>query len=300
MKRILVTGADGFIGRHTLEPLRARGFEVHGLLHPDCPAPRQDGIVWHSCNLMDAEQLRKLLKGLRPTHLLHLAWFTEHGRFWHALENLDWVGATLHLLRAFAESGGRRFVGAGSCAEYVWGPEPLVENQAQGDPGTLYGTCKLACWRILERFSAQIGLSTGWGRVFLVYGPGEKPGRLLPSVVRALQEGRTLELGPADFVRDWLYVADLGNAFAALVDSGVSGPVNLASGEALTIRQFVDAAAQALGLEAQVAYGARPSGAGDPPVLLADVTRLRRELAWQPAWDLHRALPTCIQPPSAL
>src|SRR5215217_4494631 len=119
MKRVLVTGGTGFIGRHTLAELLARDFEVHVAARSK-PSDFPSDVSFHECDLLDAGAARRLTTRLAPTHLLHLGWYAKPGLFWTSLENLRWVAASLTLYLAFAEAGGTRAVIAGSCAEYDW------------------------------------------------------------------------------------------------------------------------------------------------------------------------------------
>ena len=89
MKRVLVTGASGFIGRQTLAPLVRHGFEVHAVARHASGAT-MDGVVWHEADLLGPATAETLVVTVRPTHLLHLAWISEHGRYWQCPENLDW------------------------------------------------------------------------------------------------------------------------------------------------------------------------------------------------------------------
>jgi nucleoside-diphosphate-sugar epimerase len=114
---VLVTGASGFLGRHALTALRSGGHEVHGLSRRP---PADDACIWHTADMFDADAIAHLIRSLRPSHLLHLAWVTEHGRYWTSPENLRWVEATLHLARHFEAAGGQTFVGAGTGDEYTW------------------------------------------------------------------------------------------------------------------------------------------------------------------------------------
>src|SRR4051794_12940479 len=100
MKRVLVTGASGFIGRHCLPALSARGFDVHAIHATGTPGIES---TWHRVDLIEPVQMRRLLDEVQPTHLLHLAWYVDHGKYWTSTENLRWIEASLSLLRGFVE-----------------------------------------------------------------------------------------------------------------------------------------------------------------------------------------------------
>jgi nucleoside-diphosphate-sugar epimerase len=271
VKRVLVTGASGFIGRQALGPLRERGFDVHTL-------SRSQGV-----DLLAPGAAVAAVAAARPTHLLHLAWYAEHGRFWTAVENLRWVGASLELLQAFAESGGQRAVIAGTCAEYQWGLDGrCIEGRTPLRPATLYGAAKHGLNEVASAYAAEAGMSVAWGRVFFCFGPYEPAGRLVPSVARALLAGREAPVTHGTQVRDFLAVEELGDAFAALLDSAVEGPVNVASGEPIALRDLVELIARATGHPELVRFGAVQPRAGEPAELVADVTRLREEVGWRP------------------
>ena len=127
MKRVLVTGASGFIGRFSLEPLAARGFDVHAV-SSRLPAGPRGPATWHQHDLLADGEAARAIEIVRPTHVLHLAWYAAPRAFWTAPENLDWVRASVALVRAFERAGGERFVGAGSGAEYAPSPADCDER----------------------------------------------------------------------------------------------------------------------------------------------------------------------------
>ena len=126
-KRVLVTGAGGFIGRWSIEPLRAAGYEVHAVFSNKVRSPRVDPAAAaavptraHRADLLEPQAIDSLIEAIRPTHLLHFAWIATPGLYWNSAENYRWLAASHHLLRSFHAGGGVRAVMAGSCAEYDW------------------------------------------------------------------------------------------------------------------------------------------------------------------------------------
>lgn len=292
LKKVLLTGAGGFIGRHCLPILRDAGFEVHALSR--AAHETGQGVQWHVVNLFEDGAAEMLLAEVRPTHLLHLAWYAEPGRYWTAPENFQWVRASLALLQAFAAQGGQRVVMAGTCAEYDWRHGWCSEAVTPLAPTTVYGTCKHTLQAMLAAYSRQYGLSSAWGRIFFLYGPHEHPSRLVSSVIRSLLRGEPALCSSGEQVRDFLHVADVASAFIALLDSDVQGSVNIASGEAVAIRDLVERISAKLGHPELLRLGARPTPVEEPPLLLADVRRLKKELGWQPTIGLDSGLDDAI------
>ncbi|MDA0171521.1 NAD-dependent epimerase/dehydratase [Solirubrobacter taibaiensis] len=293
MTRVLVTGATGFIGRQTLAPLRALGFDVHATART--PPAEAGDVVWHAADLLDAGTPERLIAKVQPTHLLHMAWNAEPGRYWTTPENLAWAQASFALYRAFTEAGGQRAVGAGTCAEYDWSHSVCGEDVTPLAPTTLYGAAKQAVGTLLCAYGAAHGPSTAWGRVFFLYGPHEHANRLVPAVVRGLLAGERVAVTHGRQVRDFMHVADVAAAFAALVArEDVLGPVNVASGEPISLRELIGQIQGRIEGPGAVDFGARETPAGEPPVLLAEVRRLRDEVGFTPRFDLTTGLEDAI------
>lgn len=296
MKRVLVTGAAGWIGRHVLPLLVARGYDVHAVsTKPQSQPNTGAGVRWHQADLLDEQQTADLVAAIRPTHLLHLAWCTTPGVYWTSPENFRWVRASLTLLEAFAAHGGERVVTAGTCAEYDWGFGYCSEARTPLAPTTVYGVCKDALRGLTEAFAASSGLAQAWGRLFFLYGPHEHPARLVPAVINALLRNEPARCTHGNQMRDYLFIADAAAAFVALLDSGVIGPVNIASGRPTAIKEIIATIAEMMDGRDLICFGAVPVPANDPPLLASDVRRLHEEVNWSARYDLHAGLAETIR-----
>lgn len=290
--KVLVTGGSGFIGQYCLAQLHARGYEVHAV--SSVPRASTASVQWHQASLLDLSQTRDLVRLVKPSHLLHLAWYTKHGKYWTAPENLNWVQGSLTLMQEFFESGGQRLVTAGTCAEYEWSHGMCVEGQTPLVPATLYGSYKHALQQMQHAWCSHRNLPGAWGRVFSLYGPAENPDRLVASVIRALLKAEVATCGNGSLVRDYSHAEDVASAFVSILESDLNGPINIGSGEAVSLHDLVERIAIKLDGRSLVRF--RPPSlapSGEPALLLPDITRLL-STGWKQKFDLDSGLDDTI------
>jgi nucleoside-diphosphate-sugar epimerase len=292
VKKVLVTGASGFIGRQCLPLLISRGYEVHATSRRP-PAFADNKVHWHSTDLLDRFQLAEVVRSVKPSHLLHLAWTTTPGRFWHSTENFRWVNASLDLMQEFKNSGGQRVVAAGSCAEYAWGRE-YDEIKTPLEPDSTYGICKNAFRQLLESFATLSDMTWAWGRVFFMFGPAEPAEKLAASVILSLLRDEVAKCSEGTQLRDFMYVGDVADAFATLLDSDFSGSVNIGSGIAFEVRKFASMIAERLDKRQLLELGALKSK-NEPDFIVANVNRLKNELKWTPKISLENGIDETIE-----
>ncbi|MCE9520815.1 MAG: NAD-dependent epimerase/dehydratase, partial [Alphaproteobacteria bacterium] len=241
-------------------------------------------------NLLDAADRARMLDTARPQTIVHCAWVTDHGAYWTAAQNLDWAAGTLSLVREARERGTTRFIGVGTCAEYEWGSDEPLSETAPTEPATLYGIAKDGTRRTIEAYAALAGLSFAWARVFMLYGAGEHPNRLVPSLARALVRGEPAKMSSGRAIRDFLDARDVGAAIAALAQSTVTGPVNIASGVPVSLAHVGATLARIAGRPDLLQRGAIPDAMGEPATLVANVRRLAEEVRFVPSIPLEQGL----------
>ena len=290
--KVLLTGAGGFVGQQVLQLLQQQGIATVAIGRR-CPrglGPAQ----FHPVDLLAAPALATVLQACGATHLLHLAWETEHGAYWESPRNLRWVDASLRLVEAFAAAGGRHVVVAGSCAEYDWGGDGVcVEGKTPLRPASLYGVAKDTTRNLLQGCAERCKLGFAWGRVFFPFGAGEDAHRLLPSLVAALL-GHVPPFGVSALARrDFLPVTDVASALLALLQTQATGAYNVSSGAATPIAEIVGLVADQLGADARTILRLPAQRTGGPELLLGNNRRLRA-LGWQPRGDLASALRVAV------
>lgn len=292
MKRVLVTGASGFIGRHCLPLLKEKGYEVYAV-SSKVSKGAIEGVHWIQFDLLGSECIKEMLAAIKPSHLLHFAWIATPGSYWRSKDNLRWLKASMDLLEAFALQGGKRAVFSGTCAEYDWNSLEFDEG-ALCLPKSLYGSSKLALQLIVEALAKEIGFSQAWGRIFYLYGPYEYPERFVPSIIQGLLQKKSIPCSHGNQIRDFLHVKDVADAFATLLDSDVQGVVNIGSGVGVSIKEVIQKITCRLGEQDLVRFGALQSPLGDPASLVPNTARLKNELGWSPHFSLEEGLEDTI------
>jgi nucleoside-diphosphate-sugar epimerase len=274
--KIAVTGASGFIGRYLVPILLDNGHEVIAISSQIGGLPVA-GLHWLTADLLDEGQCQQAMANAKADCLVHLAWYGVHGKFWTAQENFSWSRATANLLASFSQTGGRRVIVAGTCAEYDWSYGYCVEDKTPTAPATLYGKCKDVTRQFVQDFCRVNELEFVWGRVFTPYGLGEPQGRLLPSILRAMALGEPVRCSHGRQFRDFLHVYDVASAFAHLAtETTVTGVFNISSGEPLRLTDLVAMCAGLFEAVPAIEFGAVPVPDFDPMMLVGCSDKLAR------------------------
>lgn len=297
MKKVLLTGASGFIGHQSIELLQNKNYEVHAITSRDIQKSKKKNneVIWHKTNLLDPAAVSDLLREVKPTHLLHYAWYTEHRKYWTAAVNLDWVSATLHLAREFKKNNGLRIVGIGTCAEYDWKHGFCVEAVTPLKPSSLYGKSKKATHDVLQEFADLNNMSFAWGRIFFAFGPHEKKDRLIAYVINSLIRNEIAKCSHGQQIRDFMFVEDIADALVELLDTDMKGAVNIASGEPYSLKEIIIKVGEKLKKVDLIQFGDYPGKRDETPLLVGDTSRLENELQWRPDYNLDDAIEKTIE-----
>jgi nucleoside-diphosphate-sugar epimerase len=246
-------------------------------------------------DLLDGGGMRSLLASVSPGACIHCAWYVDARDYVTSVENFRFVGASIDLALGLAAAGCGRFVGVGSCLEYsAAGGGPLREDGATSNESA-YAASKLSVGSVLPQIGDATGMSTAWSRLFFLYGPHEKPSRLVPSVILSLLHGATARLTAGDQVRDFLHLEDVAAGLVAILDSELSGAVNVGSGVPVTVKHVAGTVASVLGVPDLVEQTLAPPGsAASPDELWAD-SSLLRSTGWAPRLSLLEGIADTVE-----
>ena len=290
MKRVLLTGATGLIGKYAIKPLLDLGFEVFAVSSIQETGNREQGtdLHWVKANLLDFNDIKKIFAEVKPEYLLHFAWDTTPGEYLESNLNFDWLGAGLEMLKQFKLNGGKRAVFAGTCFEYEFVDEPLNETKTKLNPASTYAKCKNHLNALATLYSDKNDISFGWGRIFYVYGEKEHPKRLVPHVINSLREGKEVTITAGELKRDYMFAGDIAGGFVAFLNSDAKGCVNICTGEAPKIKEIVDFIAQKLDKKHLIKYV--DDCANQPKLIVGDNKRLSSEVKYTPKHTLISGL----------
>jgi nucleoside-diphosphate-sugar epimerase len=285
--RVLLTGASGYLGRHVLHALQQHGIETICAIH-ERPLNVHNVEVLKA-NLLLPDGAEKLIAQAKATHLMHLAWYVEHGKYWNSLQNFEWLQATIRLVNAFCRKGGQHVVVAGTCAEYDWTHGYMRENATPFSPNTPYGICKDATRRVLTSLCNQLGTRLAWGHVFFPFGLDEDPRRLIPSLIRVFRHETPAFGVNANSIRGMLPVQDTAQAFVKLLEPVANGNYNICSGNPTRIEDIVRLVASCFDADPALILQLDSERPRDPFMIVGDNQRLR-SLGWTIQNSLEKSI----------
>jgi UDP-glucose 4-epimerase len=290
-RRVLVTGATGFIGARLCERAAERGAEVYGVSRRH-PAPTASTCRWERADLTDIAAVRALARRVQPDVVLHLASEVSGDRSEDQVLPMLQANllAAINVMLACRETTCRRVVLAGSMEEPDFG-------DAEAVPQSPYAAAKWAAHAYARHFHALYALPVVHLRIFMVYGPGQGDlHKLVPYVTTSLLRGEAPALMSGEREVDWIYVDDVVDAFlAAAVEPGADGAsLDIGSGELVSVRAIASRIARLVGGDVAPQFGAVPDRKLER-VRVADPTSAAATIGWQPRTPLDDGLLRTIE-----
>ena len=271
MTRVLITGANGFVGRQIIRSLDCMGIDMipvvrEGNEHKFSSHGNVIKIIT-SKDLFSEEEDWWEEQCKDVDVVIHAAWYVEHGKYQDSSKNIECLIGSLKLAKGAAKAGVSRFLGLGTCAEYDHKQGRLtIETPLK--PLTAYAATKASLFTTLSEWLPRQGVSFAWIRLFYLYGEGENSGRLIPYVRSQISQGKMVDLSSGMQVRDFMDVVEVGKKIAKISLTNQAGPINLCSGIPISVRQLVEKIANEYGRKDLLNFGVRKDNLYDPPCVI--------------------------------
>ena len=292
-RRILVTGAGGFVGSNLVRRLVADGHEVVAAVRPASdlwrlaapgPSASLEGVNILALDLTDERAVERAVDEARPQWAFHLA---AHGAYsWQTdareIVRINVLG-TVNLVEACRASGCEALVNAGSSSEYGF-KDHAPDEEEPLEPNSEYAVAKAAASLYCRQVARAGPMRIVTLRLYSVYGPFEDPGRLIATLVVRGLRGELPPLADPEVARDFVAVEDAVEAFLAAIRPGppLGAVYNVGTGRQTSIREMVEVARRELGIEARPDWGAAPRRRWDTTTWVASTERIEAELGWRP------------------
>lgn len=295
-KRVLITGATGFVGSHLARALVSAGAEVHAIRRASSTATRSglEAVHWQDADVLDFSSLQRVVRAAKPSVVFHLAAYgtITPDRDVEKTYAVN-VSGTWNLWRAL-EDQPCRFIYAGTCGEYGIKNGPVDETEAC-EPTTFYSATKHAAGTLVKALGRESGKEVVVLRLYGPYGDGDDPSRVIPNIISLLVRGEKVPVTAGEQVRDFAHVDDHVRAFMLAASGSLPQPVstyNIGSGRCTELRQLFEVIVNEVGDQARslLDVGALPYRDTEVWHVCADIAAARRDLGYEPRVSLEAGL----------
>ena len=302
MKRVLITGASGFVGANLTRRLVELGDEVHAVIRHEHPLWRLESIasdvVTHDADLVNPEQIEGVVRKVKPEWIFHLAVYGAYPFQTDVRQmNTTNIVGTVNLLEACRREGFERFINTGSSSEYGYKNYAPSEDE-NPDPNSYYAITKSLATTYCSYAAKHFGLPLTTLRLYSAFGPFEEPTRLIPTLVLQGLRGRLPPLVDPMIARDYVHVEDVVSAYLATARCSTTEPgmkLNVGSGTQTDLRTVVECARRILDVGEEPQWGSFPARAWDTSVWVADNRRIKALTGWRPELTFEQGLMATIE-----
>lgn len=299
-KRVLITGANGFIGSHILERLIKYNADLSVILRESSDLWRieeqLDKFKIYYADIRDLDSVSNCISKIKPEIVFHMAAYGVDSRksnIYQAI-NINILG-TVNLLHALAKTGCEKFINTGTSMQYG-NKEGLVDENSNYTPNNIYGSTKAASTILAHQLADDMDIDVTTIIPFGVFGEKEGSNKFFPQVILSILNHKEVNLTPCLQQRDYCYVENVVDAFlmAAQTKKTRGMTLNIGSGITLPLRHYVELIIEKMKTDAKINYGAleyRKNDLWNPKV---NVNKIKEVLDWYPVISIEEGIERTI------
>jgi len=300
-KRIVVTGATGFIGANIIRHFLKLGAKVSAFfLSGDDKWRIKDiskDISEYPINLLERAELEDAISQIKPQIIFHTAVYGGHvfQKDTDRIMKTNFLG-TVNLLKACSNTDFELFVNTGSSSEYGIKSHPIKEDDLP-KPTTSYGVSKLTATLYCQAVARSENKPIVTLRLFSPYGYYDEPTRLISSVIISCLEGKNPEVSAPDYVRDFVFIEDVIDAYIKVIENKdrIGGEVlNIGSGRQYSVAEVAGEIIKFTNNAFKPQWGKEPKHHSEPKIWQADISKAQKFLNWKPKYDFGKGLKKTI------
>ena len=302
-RKIVITGATGFVGSNLARYFAGLNNEVHLLLRSSSDTWRiadiMNDINVHKADLTAPAVLERVVTSVRPDVILHMAVYGGHPFQNDTKKIFDAnLHGTINLVKACRSLDYELFINTGSSSEYGVKRQPIVETDVC-EPGEDYGVSKAAASLYCQMAARRDSKPIITFRLFSPYGSYDDSTRLIPSVIISCLNGRPPKVSSPDFVRDYIYICDIVSAYEKAIETShrqSPGEIfNIGSGKQQTVGDIVKYIVQLVNKNIEPEWGSPGKRQNEPLVWQADVSKAESSLGWKPQYSIEQGLGEAVE-----
>ena len=287
-KKILVTGATGFIGKNLVESLKEK-FEIYALILDEKEKnviPQIDYILWKT--FFDRENEIKTLDGKKLGKIdtvIHLASYGVNPKDNDIDKMIESnISLTKDLILNLERVSCKNIIFTGSGFEYGDKGKVKLKEDMELNPFSLYGATKVSAFLIGKKLCESLGINYINLRLFNIFGEYEGSNRLIPQIINNYLEGKELNFTAGNQVRDYLYIKDIIEVYEMILEKNIynNETYNVCSSEEVTIKEFITKVADTIGINKDsLNFGTIPSRKEEALYIVGDNSKLKRDFNWK-------------------